>query len=147
MISLVGWVTSQQLTSDGRCQNHRFCDRSVPNVDFLFIFFLCCCRQRAFQASKIFSRGSAFSLDTASTTAKFLCSSRAFHLIQTIKSGEQVRLLDITQREHFIFTFDGNVIISPSTALITPCHLRRFCTPYGEPESPLLRQNGRSVQP
>ncbi len=59
--------------------------------------------------------------------------------------GNQVRLLDITQREHFIFTFTVTVIISPSTALITPCHLRRFVPPYGEPESPLLRQNGRSV--
>ncbi len=147
MISLVGWVTSSTTNSDGRCQNHRFCDRSVRGRRFLFIFFLCCCRQRAFQCFENFSRGSAFSLDTASTTAKISFSSRAFHLIQTIKSGEPGSPLDITQREHFIFTFDGNCDHFPSTALITPCHLRRFCTAIRRPESPLLRQNGRSVQP
>jgi hypothetical protein len=77
------------------------------NVDLLLIFFFVAVASALSSASKIFSRGSAFSLDTASTTAKISLFIAGFSpQSRLLKVGNQVRLLDITQREHFIFAFD-----------------------------------------
>ncbi len=77
------------------------------NIDLLLIFFLCCCRQRTFQRFKNFFAWQRFFVgDGFNNSQNFFVHRGLFTSSRLLKVGNQVRLLDITQREHFIFAFD-----------------------------------------
>ena len=78
------------------------------NVDLLFVFFLGGRCQRAFQRFENFLTRQRFFVGNGfNNSQNFFVHRGLSPQSRLLKVGNQVRLLDVTQREHFIFAFDG----------------------------------------
>ncbi len=115
VISFVGMVTNDQ-----RRIKSPLYDRFATNIYPAHIFSLL---PAHFPASQIFSRGSAFQLETASTTAKILFIAEATSS-RLLKVGNCSPFwILILQREHFLTLPSTVTVIISTTALIMPGYL------------------------